>query len=45
MNYDSISQVSSKVLQCLEVILLLLFFFWPHPRHVEVPGPEVEIMP
>ena len=25
------------------VCLLLIFFLWPHPPHMEVPGPGVEL--
>ena len=29
---------------CL-LILSLIYLFWPHPQHVEVPGPGIEPMP
>ena len=25
--------------------LIVLYLFWPHPQHAEVPGPGVELEP
>ena len=28
----------------VSLLFLFIFFLWPHPRHIEVPGPGIESM-
>ena len=36
--------MASLVLFCI-LEFFVVFFFWPHEQHVEVPGPELDLLP